>query len=131
MHMNRRDFFQSTAACALAAAGDRAAWQVKAPAKVANLKLGTQHGDSDEILRVMAALGVNHICALPPTAQGSEDWSVDALRRKREHVESFGVKADALRLLHPTYIASSQIPGVMMGKSPERDREIDVICEKI
>src|SRR5262249_5171101 len=48
-----------------------------------------------------------------------------------EHIESFGIKADALRLLHPTPIASSRIKGVMMGKSPERDREIDDICEKI
>jgi D-mannonate dehydratase len=98
----------------------------------ANLKLGTQHGDSDDILKVLAAFGVNHICALAPTAaNGVENWSVDALTRKREHIESFGVAVDAMRLLYPTYIAKSQIRNVLLGKSPERDREIDTICQRI
>ncbi len=113
---------------AAAAPGSRP-W--KGAAKKANLKLGTQHGDSDDILKVMAAFGVNHICALAPGQQNGEDWSVEALERKREHIESFGLKADALRLLHPTYIAQSEIQNVMMGKSPERDREIETLCEKI
>ncbi len=97
--------------------------------KKANLKLGTQHGDSADILKVMAAFGVNHICALSPSQP--EQWSVETLARKREQIESFGLKADALRLLHPTYIAKSEIPNVMKGNSPERDREIDAICERI
>jgi mannonate dehydratase len=98
----------------------------------ANLKLGTQHGDSDDILKILAAFGVNHICALAPTAaNGVENWSVDALTRKREHIESFGVAVDAMRLLYPTYIAKSEIRNVLLGKSPERDREIDTICQKI
>ena len=97
----------------------------------AHLKLGTQHGDSDEILKVMAALGVNDICAVPPTVSGGEDWSVEGLSRKREQIESFGIRADALRLLHPSYLEKSQIPNVMLGKSPERDREIDALCQKV
>src|SRR5262249_13927621 len=84
-----------------------------------------------DILTAMAAFGVNHICIEPPGTGGSEDWSADALSRKREHVESFGLKADALRLLHPTPLASSRIKAVMMGRSPERDREIDEVCDKI
>jgi mannonate dehydratase len=99
--------------------------------KKANLKLGTQHGDSDDILKVIAAFGVNHICALPPAFERGGDWSVEALMRKREHIESFGIKADALRLIHPSYISTSEIQKVMMGKSPERDREIDAVCEKM
>src|SRR5215468_122211 len=128
--MNRRNFFQ-IAAGTVAAAG-ATGWSLpgKSSAK-ANLKLGTQHGDSDDILKVMAAFGVNHICAVPPSSAEVEDWSVEALQRKREHIESFGLKADALRLLHPTYITKSQIRNVMMGKSPERDREIDILCQKI
>jgi len=100
---------------------------VPASRKKAALKLGTQHGDSDDILKVMAALGVNHICALPP----DDDWSVDALSRKREHIESFGIQADALRLIHPTYISRSETEYIMLGKDPERQREIDAILEKI
>ena len=147
--MNRRDFLHSAAVGVLAAASGSTAkadphsssktTADKKPnsGKAANLKLGTQHGDSDDILKVLAAFGVNHICAEPPgQAQGdtprrSEDWSVEALTQKREHIESFGLKADALRLLHPTLISRSEIPNVMLGKSPERDREIDAICDKI
>lgn len=137
--MRRRDFIEVAAASALAAVGAPRSLRAAGPgsgadtsaAPKANLKLGTQHGDSDDILKVMAALGVNHICAVPPTGTGGEDWSVEGLARKREHIESFGVKADALRLLYPSYIAKSQIQNVMLGKSPERDREIDAVCDKI
>src|SRR5215472_16413123 len=128
--MRRRDFFQMTAAAALAAGARGAAPLRDAPRK-ANLKLGTQHGDSDDILKVLAAFGVNHICALAPAGSKGEDWSVDALSLKREHIESFGIAVDAMRLLHPTYIGKSEIPGVLLGKSPERDREIAEICQKV
>jgi hypothetical protein len=81
--MKRRDFIEVAAASALAAVGTPRRLQAaesgagtRAAAK-ANLKLGTQHGDSDDILKVMAALGVNHICAVAPTAAGGEDWSVE------------------------------------------------------
>src|SRR5437764_1293835 len=94
----------------------------------ANLKLGTQHGDSDDILKVMAAFGVNHICALPPELDKGGDWSLEALTRKREHIESYGLKPVALRLIHPSYVSKSEIRHVMTGESPDRDREIDAIC---
>ena len=145
--MNRRDFFHTAGGGLLAAAGApvaKAAAQSspKKPAapgssaaSKANLKVGTQHGDSDDILKVLAAFGVNHICAEPPgqaqARERSDDWSADSLSRKREHIESFGLTVDALRLLHPTLISRSEIPNVLLGKSPERDREIDAISEKI
>src|ERR1700737_2359720 len=131
--MRRRDFFELAAAGAVATSisDTTAKWPAKAPAKKANLKLGTQHGDSVNILKVMAALGVNHVCALSPSLSNGEDWAVDALSGKRERIASFALKAAALRLLHPTTIAKSEIANVMLGKSPERDREIDGICERI
>jgi mannonate dehydratase len=129
--MKRRDFFNIAAAGVLTAAKTRKLDPKDATTKKANLKLGTQHGDTPDILKVMAALGVNHICALSPSGRNGEDWSVEALARKREQIESFGLKAAGLRLLHPTAIADSEIPNVLMGKSPERDREIDSISQKI
>ncbi|HWY71827.1 MAG TPA: mannonate dehydratase [Terriglobales bacterium] len=137
--MNRRSFFINSAAYALSAAvrpsfaasnlGSRTSQS--STRRKANLKLGTQHGDSDDILKVMAAFGVNHICGFPPELEKGGDWSVEALTRKREHIESYGIKADALRLIHPSYVSKSEIRYVMMGKSPERDREIDAVCEKM
>ena len=103
----------------------------KSAATRANLRVGTQHGDSDDILKVMAAFGVNDICAVPPTVNGKFDWSANGLARKREHIASFGIRADALRLLHPETIEHSEIRSVMLGKSPDRDREIDEVCERI
>ena len=142
--MKRRDFIWNAATCGMAGtiAGKNLACPAAAsqrtevddqnsfstPGKKAALKLGTQHGDSDDILRVMAAFGVNHICALPPEGN---DWSVDALSRKRKHIESYGLKADALRLIHPNYISRSETEYIMLGKDPERQREIDAIAGKI
>ena len=50
--MRRRDLFEMGAALAV---------PPPQSTKRARMKLGTQHGDSDDILRVMAAFGVNHI----------------------------------------------------------------------
>src|ERR1019366_2069006 len=95
-------------------------------------KLGTQHGDSDGILKVMAALGVNHICGQLPSAKLDQNWSVESLTRRREHVESFGLRLEAVPLpLSSAYITKSENPDIMLGKSPEGDREIDNICQMI
>jgi len=137
--MNRRDFLSRAAATAVAGAVRSSSTALDSDAdsahnqagKKASLKLGTQHGDSDDVLQVLAAFGVNHICAVPPTAGGAEDWSVEGLSRKREHIESFGISADALRLIHPNYVSKSETRYIMLGKSPERDREIETTCNRI
>ncbi len=124
--MRRRDLFE-VGAVALAApqvARDQT------PGR-ARMKLGTQHGDSDEILRVMAAFGVNHICSRISSKTLDEKWSVESLSRLRERIEKFGLQLDMVELPTNSYIASSGIKNVMLGKSPERDREIDGICEMI
>src|SRR5947209_19091232 len=90
--MRRRDFFELSAALAAAQA---------AAARCAGrglMKLGTQHGDSDEILRTMAAFGVNHICSHTPSKQLDEQWSVEGLSRLRERVEKHGVTLEMVEL---------------------------------
>jgi mannonate dehydratase len=96
------------------------------------MKVGTQHGSSDEVLAVLAALGVNDICSSLPSARFDERWSVEGLTRLRERVESFGIHLAMAPLplsSHP--IAQAENPNLMLGKSPERDREIDDICQMI
>lgn len=128
--MQRRDFLQTTAAGALAAAPGIAA-QKKAAPKKAMMKLGTQHGSSDEILRVIAAFGVNHICSTVISPRLDEKWSVEGLTKLRERVESFGIKLDCVPLpLSSSYITKSETPSIMLGK-PERDRDIENICQMI
>lgn len=96
------------------------------------MKLGTQHGSSDDILKVLGAFGVNHICSTLPSPRFDEAWSVEGLKRLRERVESFGVRLEMVPLpLSSSYITKAENPNIMLGKSPERDREIDNICQMI
>ena len=96
------------------------------------MKVGTQHDSSDEVLRVMAALGVNHICSRLPSTRLDDHWSVEGLTRLRERVESFGIALDMAPLpLSSNAIARAENPNILLGKSPERDREIDDICQMI
>lgn len=100
--------------------------------RTGRMKLATQHDSSDEVLRVMAALGVTHICSRLPSAKLDESWSVEGLTRLRERVESFGLHLEAVPLpLSSNFIARSESPDSMLGKSPERDREIENICTMI
>ena len=95
-------------------------------------KVGTQHGDDDATLKAMAAFGVNNICGSMPSAKLDEKWSVEALTKHREHVESFGIKLDMSAItMTSASIDRAQMPAIMLGQSPERDRNIDDICTQI
>src|SRR4029453_1935764 len=101
------------------------------PRKVA-MKVGHQHYSSNEILTLLAAFGVNNICSDLPSRKFDESWSVEGLTKLRERVESFGIKLEMVPLpLSSAYIARAENPNIMLGKSPERDREIDDICQMI
>jgi mannonate dehydratase len=128
--MNRRRFAK-LAASSLAFSPANSLAQDGSP-RSGRMKLATQHDSSDEVLRVMAALGVTHICSRLPSARLDESWSVESLTRLRERVESFGLHLEAVPLpLSSSYIAKSESPDIMLGKSPERDREIENICTMI
>ena len=139
--MNRRDFVRvagtgmSIAALAEAAAAAQVAARPRpsrAPSVRAPMKAGTQHGDSDSILRVLAGFGVNHICSRLPSARLDDAWTVDALTRRREHVESFGVKLDMVPLpLSSSEISRSENPAILLARDPERNQQIDDICQMI
>jgi len=113
------------------ASGRVAESNVNAPRK-ALMKVGHQHESSDEILKLLAAFGVNNICSALPSEQFDQQWSVDGLTKLRERVESFGIKLEMVPLpLSSKYITNAENPNLMLGKSPERDREIDNICGMI
>ncbi len=127
--MKRRNFFETAAAALAATPGSG---QTRPAGKKANLKLGTQHSSADETLRVLAALGVNHICSSLPSTKFDEAWSAEGLTRLRERVERFGIRLEMVPLpLSSAYITRAELPNIMLGKSPERDREIDSICQMI
>ena len=139
--MDRRDFVRLTGAGVTAAslaeavvaahAAARPAARAAAPPP-ARMKVGTQHGDADAILRVLAGFGVNHICSELPSPRLDARWSVDGLSRLRERVESFGIALDLVPLpLSSFEISRSELPAILLAKSPDRDRQIDDVCQMI
>ena len=136
--MDRRGFGRLAGGAALGAAAAEWSAAQAAPARPASvrkralMKVGTQHDSSDATLAVLAALGVNNICSTLPSARLDEQWSVEGLTKLRERVESFGIKLDCVPLpLSSHDIAHAENPNLMLGRSPERDREIDGICTMI
>jgi mannonate dehydratase len=96
------------------------------------MKVGTQHDSSDEVLTILAALGVTHICSRLPSTRLDDEWSVEGLTRLRERVERAGITLDMVPLpMSSNPLARAENPNILLGKSPERDREIDDICQMI
>ncbi len=136
--MNRREFVSLAGAVVTAASSVEArstpAEQRRTPAPNAEalMKVGTQHGDSDAILRVLAGFGVTHICSRLPSPRLDESWSVDGLQRLRERVESFGITLDMVPLpLSSSEISRAENPAILLGQDPDRDRQIEDICQMI
>ncbi|MCE5310684.1 MAG: mannonate dehydratase [Acidobacteriales bacterium] len=124
--MKRRRLFELAAGAPMAAAGGRGA-----PRPVL-MKAGSQHSISEADLKVMSAFGVKHVCGTLPSRLLDETWSTAALTRLRERVESHGIRLEMIPLpLSSLPIERAEMPNIMLGRSPERDREIDQICEMI
>jgi mannonate dehydratase len=94
--------------------------------------VGHQHHSSDPELKILAALGVAHICSDLPSRRLDDSWSVAGLSRLRERVERHGIKLEMAPLpLSSSASAGAENPNIMRGKSPDRDREIDDICQMV
>ena len=92
--------------------------------------VGTQREPgSDDQYRALVQLGVEHICVNP--GGPSAEWTTEHLIRHREKIESFGLTLDMIALAHIGIAKGDEYPNIMLGKSPERDREIERICEAI
>jgi mannonate dehydratase len=141
--MNRREFVRLAAGgmpmAALAESVVRAQ-QAQTPAmsgivapttsQKVKMKVGTQHGDTDTILRACAAFGVNHICSSLPSRKMDEAWTVDSLAKLRDRVASYGITLDMVPLpMSSSEISRAEMPAIYLGQSPERDRNIDDICQ--
>ncbi len=135
--MNRRRFLtQSSVAAAAAAALGTGATAIAAetaaqPAgrKRALMKVGASSANAyDEgSLKACLRYGVKNITASPRIADGRLYATVEELKRFRDLPDKLGVSID---ILTPPNLASTHIdrernPGIMLGKSPERDREIE------
>ncbi len=98
------------------------------------IKLGTQRGPTtDEMLRYFKRHGVDHICGYPPDPGERGSWSREELEQMRERVESHGIGLDLVQLpfMKSSHVDRTARAAIMMGKSPERDREIEDVCRMI
>lgn len=92
--------------------------------------LGTQfRARDDDDYRIFAQLGVNHVNADP--AGNPHEWTLDVLKTHREKVESFGLTLDMVQLPLSSRVIESQFSPAILMAGPERDRQIDAICQLI
>jgi len=91
-------------------------------------KLGCQSGPSTEAhFAFLARFGVRHVCASPVIAdRGRLCPTVEELSQLRQLVERHGLTLEMTdsRLLRSTLIDEEPHPAIMLGDSPERDRDI-------
>src|SRR5260370_40388051 len=94
-NMDRREFLQGAAAGSVGLAATEGRAQAKPAPKKALMKLGTQHSTSDDVLTVISAFGVNHICSGEISPRLDDKWSAEGLTKLRERVASHGIKLHA------------------------------------
>jgi len=129
--MNRRQFVSNSGA-ALAAAAHPSS--IAAAPKRALMKLGCQTTPTnEEHMKYLARYGVEGICGFPEVPDGRLYATVDELKRMREMAEKYRIRVD---LIAPPFLASSHIdrekhPAIMLGESPQRDRDIEELCTLI
>ena len=107
------------------------------PAPVAKkpvlMKVGCQHGGTDkENLEYWARHGVFNVDGGSPKFIEGVGWDLDDSLAKKEACEKYGINLDAYHLpLTSAGINRVSVPNIMLGKSPERDREIELIQQMI
>lgn len=96
-----------------------------APGKKALMKVGTQEPSSEENFQRFARYGVRNVLGWPIIKDENRLYpTVEELKALRALGEKYGISID----MTTTYIGraqGSQISAIMLGKSPERDREIE------
>lgn len=104
-----------------------------APAKKMLMKVGCQSGGtSKENLEFKARHGVYNIDGGSPKYIKGKGWDMEDSMKKREACEKYGIALDAYHLpLTSAGIDKVSVPNIMLGKSPERDREIEEIQQMI
>jgi mannonate dehydratase len=123
--MTRRSFVLSAAGGAVLA-GDARAVDGALAGKRTLMKVGCQSGPTSyQRLQFFARHSVKNICGIPEIK--AKDPTLDELLQLKERAARWGISID---LLTPPFLASSHIdrterPSIMLGQSPERDRDIE------
>ena len=133
--MRRREFLSIAAAggaaCARPAEDAAAEGRRGSPVKFV---LGCQSGPTDDRrLAFFKRHGVEHICGWPDNWRNLKRYSVEDLEKLRERCERHGVSLDMVGapFLTSSHIDKEKRPAIMLGESPERDRDIEDIQKSI
>jgi mannonate dehydratase len=129
--VNRRNFFVSSGAAALAGAASQPASAAAPPRAL--MKLGCQSAPTTEAhLKYLARYGVRNICGYPATAADIYA-TADDLRRMRELAESSGISVDCVapKILTSSHIDREKHGAIVLAESPGRDRDIAGLQEFI
>lgn len=97
------------------------------------MKVGCQHGGTEkENLEFWARHGVFNVDGGSPKFIEGVGWDLEDSLAKKEACEKYGISLDAYHLpLTSAGIDRVSVPNIMLGKSPERDREIELIQQMI
>lgn len=132
--MNRNDFLKTVAVGAVGTAtqGAALAGPTQAPKKVL-MQVGCQWGGTSiENLEFKARHGVYNVDGGAPKVIPGKGWDLDDSLRQKEACEKYGISLDAYHFpLASSGIDKVMFPNVMLGKSPERDREIEQLQQMI
>jgi mannonate dehydratase len=95
--------------------------------------LGCQSRDANkEGFEFLARHGVYHMDPGEPRVLEDRRWDLDDARRQVEEAAQYGITIAAYHLpLSSAGIDRQRFPNVMLGKSPERDREIEILQQNI
>ncbi len=100
------------------------------PRRPLRMHVGSQRGPtSARMLQYLKRHGVDHICGYPADPGERGYWTVEDLERTRDACEKHGIHLDmvALPFLTSSHIDREQRGAIMLGSSPERDRDIEHI----
>jgi mannonate dehydratase len=131
--MNRRTFFQSTAAGSAMTASAQSQSR-PASAKPARMKLGCQSSPTDDKrLQFFKRHSVNNICGYPKGRNEDGPYTLEDMKRLKDLCEKHKVGLD---LIAPPFLASSHVdrtarPAIMLASSPEREKDIAEIQQLI
>lgn len=92
----------------------------------------SRDGTTKENLEFLARHGVYHMDPGEPRVLEDRRWDLDDARQQVETAQEYGITVAAYHLpLSSAGIERQRFPNVMLGKSPERDREIEILQQNI
>lgn len=138
--MKRKDFLKAVTIGSVgtatygsvSAAGLSDGSPAKAPKKVL-MQVGCQSGGTSvSNLEFKARHGVYNIDGGTPKTIPGKGWDLTDSLDKKEACEKYGISLDAYHFpLTSAGIDKVEYPNIMLGKSPERDREIEILQQMI